>query len=78
MISRNNKYHQETGSGGHYTCDSNGNTAGLHSMNMDLTHKIRLKVLQGKFDPEPKDGPMIRKFRESGLTPEEFLETWKG
>tara|TARA_B100001540_G_scaffold9868_1_gene8669 strand:+ start:8278 stop:8487 length:210 start_codon:yes stop_codon:yes gene_type:complete len=48
------------------------------NMNQDLTYKLRLKVLQGRFDPDPKDTTMIKKFKESGLTPEQFLETWNG
>ncbi len=46
-------------------------------MNKDLTYKIKLKVLKGKFTPEPKDSSMIKSFRKSGLTPEDFLKTWK-
>jgi hypothetical protein len=72
VISRNNKYHQETGDGDHAAP-----VDGLYSFNIDLTKKIRLKVLTGRFQAEPKDGPMLRKFQESGLTPEEFLKTWK-
>jgi len=62
----------KVGEGGHYPCENQ------HNFNLDLSHKIRLKVLQGRFDPDPKDGPMLRKFRASNLTPEEFLKTWKG
>ena len=74
------------GESGHYGLESMKDTVGpngkriqgLASLNQQITKKVRLKVLQGRFDPDYRDGPMIRKFKESGLTPEEFLETWKG
>lgn len=67
----------QVGEGDHFSFENQTNPLSLHDMNMDLTYKIRLKVLKGKFDPEPKDSAMIRKYRESGLPPEDFLKTWK-
>jgi hypothetical protein len=73
VISRNNKYHQETGAGDHAAP-----VDGLASLNQDLTYKLRLKVLQGRFSPDHNDRAMILGFRKSNLTPEEFLKTWNG
>jgi len=45
--------------------------------NQNLSYKMRLKVLQGRFAPNSKDKAMILRYRESGKTPEDFLKTWK-
>lgn len=63
----------QIGDAGHST--KNENQA---DMNQDLTYKLRLKVLQGRFDPDYKDRAMIKAYKETELTPEEFLKTWKG
>jgi hypothetical protein len=66
---------------GHYSLDFDdgykSKTERQAEFNQNLSHKMRLKVLQGRFAPNSKDKAMILKYRESGKTPEEFLKTWK-
>ena len=64
----------ETGDGGHLGLGNDGFT----TLNTDLSRKIKLKVLKGKMAPEPREKKMILDFKKSKMTPEKFLETWKG
>ena len=47
-----------------------------HEFKMDLTYKIRLKVLKGYWDPTPNEYKMIREYKESGLSPSNFLKRY--
>jgi hypothetical protein len=64
----------ETGDGGHLGLGNDGFT----TLNANLSRKIKLKVLKGKMAPEPREKKMILDFKKSKMTPEKFLETWKG
>jgi len=68
----------EVGIGGHYSYSSTNNPAKFVSLNSDLTYKLRLKVLEGRFDPEPQDIPMLKAFKKTRQSPKAFLKRWNG
>ena len=54
------------------------NDESYHALNKRISKKIRLNILRGKWPADTLDERMmLRKFYESKLTPEEFIETWK-
>ncbi|MAT10414.1 MAG: hypothetical protein CMM02_05325 [Rhodopirellula sp.] len=62
----------------HKVSDSGHSHADVgHQFKMDLTYKIRLKVLKGYWDPTPSEYQMIREYKKSGLSPAKFLKKYK-
>ena len=68
----------EVGLGGHYSYNANSNPANYAAINADLTYKLRLKVLEGSYEPEPQDLKMLREFKQTKLSPKAFLKHWYG
>ena len=63
---------------GHYVYDSLDSPIGYNEINRKVQYKLRLNILKGRWAAETLDDRcMLRKFRETNLTPEKFLETYK-
>lgn len=70
-----NTFEQSTA--GHYSLDSSGNN-GYHTISKKVSAKLRLNILKGRWTADTLDDRvMLRKFKESKLSPEKFLKTWK-
>lgn len=77
MANSNHETFQQS-EAGHYSYHSLDNPLGYNEINKKVSRKLRLNILKGRWSPETTDDmQMVRKFKESKLTPEKFLETWK-
>ena len=63
---------------GHYVYDGLDAPMRYTEINKKVQYKLRLNILKGRWTAETTDDRcMLRKFRESKLSPEKFLETYK-
>ena len=60
------------GEGGHETLRD------FKKLNDTLSYNLKLRVLEGRFSPEPQDIPMLKAFKKTKLLPKTVLKRWRG